>query len=172
MRNDDYWNGDVYLEEIEFVIQTDPARRADQLLAGELDVMHTSDPETIKQLREERGINRFEEDRGEEGFVMINTQAPPFDDIRARKALTLATPEAGLPRDHRAGHPRAGRQHVQRGQPYYNPEVKQEADDPEGARSWPPSTAGRSPPSARAARSRWSSSTRARARPTSCRRTR
>ena len=44
VRNDDWWNGEVYLDGIEFVVQTDAARRADQLLADDLDVMHTSDP--------------------------------------------------------------------------------------------------------------------------------
>jgi peptide/nickel transport system substrate-binding protein len=136
VRNEDYWNKDVevYLDEIEFVIQTDPARRADQLVSGELDVMHTSDPETIERLRNESGVNTFEESRGEEGFVMINSQQPPFDDIRARKALTLATPKQDYLELIGQGVLKSAESMFNSDQPYYNPDVKQEADDPEGAR--------------------------------------
>ena len=105
----------VHLDAIEFVIQTDPARRADQLIGGELDVMHTSDPETIQQLRDEPGLNTFEDDRGEEGFVMINSQAPPFDDIRVAQGADAGDSEAGLSGAHRPGRPQVGREHVQLG---------------------------------------------------------
>jgi peptide/nickel transport system substrate-binding protein len=134
VRNDDYWNGPVYLDGIEFVIQTDPARRADQLLAGELDVMHTSDPQTVAQLRDQTGINRFENDTGEEGFVMINTQAPPFDDVRVRKALALATPKKDYLEIIGQGILTPADSMFTKDSEYYNDEVKQETDDPEGAR--------------------------------------
>jgi len=134
VRNDQYWNGPVYLDAIEFVIQADPARRADQLLAGALDVMHTSDPQTIAQLRGQKGINHFENAKGEEGFVMINTQSPPFDDIRVRKALTLATPKKNYLEiiDQHIFEPADSM--FSKDSKYYNDRVKQEADDPEGAK--------------------------------------
>ena len=37
-------------------------------------------------------IQNIIDDSGEESFAMINSAVPPFDDIRAREALTLATP--------------------------------------------------------------------------------
>jgi ABC-type transport system substrate-binding protein len=130
VRNDDWWNGEVYLDAIEFVVQTDAARRADQLLAGELDALHTSDPATIALLREEPDLTRIEDNLGEESFVMINTQAPPFDDVRVRQALALATPKEdylevigqgiGTPADS-IFHPDLK---------WHNPDVKQEADQP------------------------------------------
>ena len=134
VRNDEYWNGPVYLDAIEYVIQTDPARRADQLLAGELDIMHSSDPQTIAALREEQGINRYEDDKGEEGFIMINTQAPPFDDIRARKALALATPKQDYLEIIGQGILTPADSMFIKDSPYYNDQVKQESDDPEGAK--------------------------------------
>jgi peptide/nickel transport system substrate-binding protein len=134
VRNDEYWNGPVYLDGIEFVIQTDPARRADQLLAGALDVMHTSDPQTIKQLRAQKGINHFENAKGEEGFVMINTQSPPFDDIRVRKALTLATPKKDYLQIIGQGILTEAYSMFTTDSKYYNDKVKQEADDPAGAK--------------------------------------
>jgi len=134
VRNDDYWNGPVYLDGIEFVIQTDSARRAAQLLAGERDAMHTSAPHTVKQLRGEKGINRFENSTGEEGFVMINSQSPPFDDIRVRKALTLATPKKDYLEIIGQGILTPADSMFIKQSKYNNPNVKQEADDPEGAK--------------------------------------
>ncbi|MDQ1520411.1 MAG: peptide/nickel transport system substrate-binding protein [Actinomycetota bacterium] len=133
VRNDSWWGGKVPLDGIEFVVQTDSARRADQLLAGDLDVMHTSDPQTIKLLRGEKNIQKFEENKGEESFVMMNTQSAPFDDIRVRKALTLSTPkrkyldvigEGILTPADSMFHPDLK---------WYNPAVKQQADDPTAA---------------------------------------
>jgi len=133
VRNDDYWRGDVKPDAIEFVIQTDPARRADQLLAGELDMMHTSDPGTIKLLRGE-GVQRIEQDTAEEGFALINTQAAPFDDIRARKALALATPRKNYLRIIGQGVVTPANSMFHPSLPFSNPKVKQEADKPAAAK--------------------------------------
>jgi peptide/nickel transport system substrate-binding protein len=132
VRNDDYWRGKVQLDAIEFVVQTDPARRADQLLAGDLDIMHTSDPGTIKLLRGE-DVQRIEQDTAEEGFALINTQKPPFDDVRARKALALATPEKNYLRIIGQGVVRRANSMFHPSLPFSNPKVKQEADQPAAA---------------------------------------
>lgn len=134
VRNDDWWGGEVYLDGIEFVIQTDPARRADQLLAGDLDVLHTSTPSAINLLRGESGIALDEEELGEESFAMINTQATPFDDVRVRKALTLATPKQKYLEVIGEGILTPADSMFHPDLPWHNPDVRQEADDPDGAK--------------------------------------
>ncbi len=129
-RNDDWWNGEVYLDGIEFVVQTDPARRADQLLGGELDVMHTSDPATVALLRGESDLTRIEDNTGEEGFVMINTQAAPFDDVRVRRALALATPKEDYLEVIGQGTSEPANSMFHPDLKWHNPDVKQEADKP------------------------------------------
>ena len=42
---------------------------------------------SIFDLRNDDALQNLLDDSGEESFVMINAEAPPFDDIRARQAL-------------------------------------------------------------------------------------
>lgn len=133
LRNDNYWQGKVKLKGIEFVIQPDSARRADQLLSGAIDVMHTSDPSTIKLLEGE-DVQRFTQDTGEEAFLMLNTQQAPFDDIRARKALALATPRQKYLKILGQGVVKRADSMFHPSLPFNNPKVKQVADKPAQAK--------------------------------------
>ena len=44
VRNDSWWNGDVYLDAVEFYPVPDSATRVDQMDGGELDALQTTDP--------------------------------------------------------------------------------------------------------------------------------
>ncbi len=133
VRNDDWWNGEVYLDAVEFIIQTDGARRADQLIAGDLDVMHTSDPKAIELLRGEDNLTLDEDERGEEGLVMINSASPPFDDVRVRRALALATPKQDFLEVYGVGITTPADSMFHPDLPYHDPSIEQEADQPEAA---------------------------------------
>ena len=94
VRNPDYWAAgtvDVYLDRIEVYPITDSAIAASRLVAGELDMMITDNPDAIAVLREAEEVRTVENLRSGEHFAMLNTSKPPFDDIRARQALTFAT---------------------------------------------------------------------------------
>lgn len=97
--NENYWNEDAapILDRIELI--TDQAgsdtQRVDGLLAGDLDMTHNTDAESILRLREEGdAITRIEDQSGEEFFMVLNAQVAPFDDVRVREAATLAFPQA------------------------------------------------------------------------------
>lgn len=134
-RNPDWWNGDVYLDEIEYVVQTDSGRRADQLRAGELDVLHTTSFSVIKTLRDDPDITTVEDDTGEEGFVMINTEAEPFDDVRVREALALATPKENYLEIITEGIGTPANSMFHPDLKWNNPDVKQQADQPKKAKA-------------------------------------
>jgi peptide/nickel transport system substrate-binding protein len=92
VRNDDYWrDGYPYLDRITFRIVTDPQTRAAALEAGDLDVIHTTRAADIADFRDDPDVKSYEDTEGEEGFILLNTAAEPFDDPRAREALALAT---------------------------------------------------------------------------------
>ncbi len=94
VRNPDYWAAntiDVYLDRIEVYPITDSAIAASRLVAGELDMMITDNPDAIAVLREATEVRTVENLRSGEHFAMLNTSKPPFDDIRARQALTFLT---------------------------------------------------------------------------------
>ena len=133
VRNDSWWSGEVYLDAVEFFPIPDSDARTDLLFGDELEAMHTTDQASTLDVRDDEDFRRVESDAGEESFAMMNSSTPPFDDIRARQALTLATPVdlyndlIGL------GVNRPAEQMFIPESPFYNPDVVQEHDDPEGA---------------------------------------
>jgi ABC-type transport system substrate-binding protein len=95
-RYDDYWReGLPYLDEVEFQTVIEPQNREDNIISGTLDMVMESNPTSIAEFRGDAAAGKVQivEDRGEgeEGFVMLNVTAAPFDDVRARQALALAT---------------------------------------------------------------------------------
>jgi peptide/nickel transport system substrate-binding protein len=133
VRNDNWWNGDVYLDAVEFFPVPDSDNRVDLLFAGEVDALHTTNPASILDVREDDSIQRIESDASEEYFMMMNSSVPPFDDIRARQSLTFASPIdlyldlIGL------GVLRPADQIFIPESPFYNPDVVQEHDDIDAA---------------------------------------
>ena len=98
---DGYWRTDEdgtqlpYLDGVEFRPFPDNLGRGNALLGGEVNMLHTSNPDTVAKFREEAASGNVQmvEDRGEgeEGFVMLNTESAPLDDVRVREAIALAT---------------------------------------------------------------------------------
>ena len=133
VRNDDWWNGEVFLDAVEFFPVTDPDDRVDLLFGGDIDALHTTNQASILDVRDDESFQRVESDASEESFAMMNSAAPPFDDIRARQALTLATP-VDLYNDLIAlGVNRPAEQMFIPESQFYNPDVVQEHDDPDAA---------------------------------------
>ncbi len=97
VKNPNYWRGpeNIYLDKIEFHVITDTAIAAERLSVGDLDVLVTSNPDAILTLREADNVVTIENLRSGENDIMLNTRLAPFDDIRARQALTFATNREG-----------------------------------------------------------------------------
>lgn len=131
VRNETWWNGDVYLDAVEFVTVTDPDTRNDLLLQGEIQALQTTNAASVDDLRNEEGLSNLIDDSGDETFVMLNTTAIPFDDIRARQALTFATPRQNYIDLIGLGLQQSADQMFTPSSPYFNPAVQQEADQPE-----------------------------------------
>ena len=99
-KNPDYWATDAegnqlpYLDEIEFRPIVEVAQRLNALQSGEINAMHTSDADTIDQIRglaDSGDVTAVESDQfGEVSYIMLNESKPPFDNIKARQALACA----------------------------------------------------------------------------------
>ncbi len=135
VRNDNWWNGEVYLDAVEFLPVPDPDSRTELLFGGELDALQTTNQASVLDLTEDGSIQNVLNDASEESFAMMNTASAPFDDIRARKALTLATPVDLYNELIALGVNRPAEQMFTPDSPFYNPDVVQEHDDIEGAQA-------------------------------------
>jgi len=130
-RNEAWWNGSAYLDAIEFLPVTDPATRTSLLLEGELDGLATTDVESILRMVDDGNIENYLDDSGEESFALINSAKAPFDDIRARQAITHATPRENYNLLINLGETRTADQVFTPESPYYNPDIVQLTDRPD-----------------------------------------
>ncbi|MDP6648633.1 MAG: ABC transporter substrate-binding protein, partial [Acidimicrobiales bacterium] len=131
VRNPDYWGDTAYLDAVEFYIYTDGELAAGAMAAGDIDVMGTSNTNAILTLRALDGVVLYETDDYEESFAMANSGRPPFDDIRARKALAYSFARDDYVEFIGAGVLRAADQASTPESPFYNPDVVQEHDTPD-----------------------------------------
>ena len=138
VRNPDYWAADItdiYLDRIEVYSITDTVIAAERLAAGDIDLMVTTNADAILTLRDssDQGVRTIENLRSSEDFAMMNTQLPPFDDIRARQALTFATDrDAYLALIQQGTSPPADSM-FHPDLIWHNPDVKQETNMPDRA---------------------------------------
>jgi peptide/nickel transport system substrate-binding protein len=133
VRNDDWWGGEVFLDAIEFLPITNAADRNDQLFKGDIQGLHTDDQAAVLELLDDDNVQNITTASNESEFFMINSSVPPFDDIRARQALTLAAPIANYRTLIGLGVAPDANQMFNPDSPYYNPAVVQEGDMPDEA---------------------------------------
>ncbi len=96
VKNPNYWQkGLPYLDSVEFRPIIETQSRENSLLSGTIDMFHSSDPQTIVDLKGNSKVRTIT-DAGvageqEEHFIMLNTGKPPLDDPTLRQALAYAT---------------------------------------------------------------------------------
>jgi ABC-type transport system substrate-binding protein len=101
VKNPSYWRKDKngtqlpYLDGVTFKPLPENSQRTAAFDSGQIQMFHTDDGPTIEKERAaaQAGNLQVVEDHGEteEGFVMLNTSAPPFDKLSARQAVAYAT---------------------------------------------------------------------------------
>jgi len=96
VRNPSYWRSSLpYLDSITYRPIVDSQQRADALLAGNIDIMHTDLPSSIVQFRSNNSFGYLDDSAHVVGepdmnFIMLNVQAAPFNDLRVRQAMAMA----------------------------------------------------------------------------------
>ncbi|MEZ5143189.1 MAG: ABC transporter substrate-binding protein [Acidimicrobiales bacterium] len=90
-RNPSYWRkGLPRLDAIDFRPVPDNAQRLTSLQNGDLDLINVRSAREINQLLAAPDQKLVENGAGEEEFLILNTEKPPFDSLTARKAVATA----------------------------------------------------------------------------------
>lgn len=93
---DKYWKTDdngvqlPYLDEITFIPIADSGQRLSAIEAGDVDMFQTAASDTVAQA-EEAGFNAQKISGSSSTIILMNQSKPPFDDVRARRAMALVT---------------------------------------------------------------------------------
>jgi peptide/nickel transport system substrate-binding protein len=91
VRNDGYWGQKAGVKEIDIVREPDPTSAVTALRGGKIDVMWQVPPTQIGSLQGEKGISVLKPQQISSADIWeLDTASPPFDDVRARQALSYA----------------------------------------------------------------------------------
>lgn len=91
--NKDYWQkGLPYVDRVEYNTISDPTSRENSLLAGTIDIMHSSDSINLRDLKAKSEVQYLTDQGNNTGqpsmnMTMVNTAAPVVSDLRIRQAL-------------------------------------------------------------------------------------
>ena len=88
--NPDYWDGKQPLDDLVFAITIDSAVRMQKLQAGECQIAPYPNPADLAGLKPDPNLTVMEQPGLNVGYLAYNTQQPPFDDVKVRKALNMA----------------------------------------------------------------------------------
>jgi ABC-type transport system substrate-binding protein len=91
-KNDQYWNGAPYIATLIFRAIPDNNTRLQEMMAGNLHVMDNPDTHHINALKDKlKGKIKFAKMAGfNVGYLAMNQEKKPFNDVRIRKAISHA----------------------------------------------------------------------------------
>ncbi|GAA2734891.1 ABC transporter substrate-binding protein [Streptomyces nogalater] len=134
-RNEDYWDGAPYLDEVEFVVANEESARINALLGGQVEYAHELNPATA---RAHEGKGRIEIVRLRNSVMQsfaMKTDRPPFDDKRVREAFFLMADRRELVDGALSGTGEIGNDLFGKGYEYYAANLPQREQDLDRAKA-------------------------------------
>ncbi|MFE9396533.1 ABC transporter substrate-binding protein [Streptomyces flavidovirens] len=134
-RNEDYWDGAPYLDELEFVVANEESARINALLGGQVEYAHELNPTTARA-HEDQGQVRIVRLRNSamQSFAM-KTDRKPFDDKRVREAFFLIADRKELVDGALSGAGEIGNDLFGKGYEYYADSLPQREQDIDRAKA-------------------------------------
>ena len=88
--NVNYFRGKQPIDRLVFSITPDQATREARLEAGECDVIPYPNPADIAKLKANPDLQVLEQEGLNVGYLAMNVQKPPFDNVKVRQAINMA----------------------------------------------------------------------------------
>ncbi len=132
--NRDYWGGSPALERIVFKVVPDPSSRLLELKRGSGDFLKGMAPDQRQAVTSDRGLVLVTKPCSCIGYVAINDQKKPYDNVLVRRALNYAIDRQAIMRTIEGGLGVVADSMLPPWMPGYNPSVPREPYDPAKAR--------------------------------------
>jgi dipeptide transport system substrate-binding protein len=88
--NVNYFRGKQPIDRLVFSITPDQATREARLEAGECDVIPYPNPANVAKLKANPDLQVLEQEGLNIGYLAMNVQKPPFDNVKVRQAINMA----------------------------------------------------------------------------------
>jgi len=129
-----YWGGKAKIDDLVFSITPDAAVRWAKLQKGECHVMPYPNPADLDAMRKDPKVQVLEQAGLNVGYLAFNTQKKPFDDVRVRKAISMAINKKAIIDGVYLSTGVAAKNPIPPSMWSYNDAIKDDPYDPEGAK--------------------------------------
>src|SRR6478735_4461854 len=129
-----FWGGKAKIDDLVFAITPDASVRWAKLQKGECHVMPYPNPADLDAIRKDPHVTVLEQPGLNVGYLAYNVTKKPFDDVRVRKAVSMAINKKAILDGVFLGTGVAAKNPLPPSMSAYNNAIKDDVYDPEGAK--------------------------------------
>jgi dipeptide transport system substrate-binding protein len=130
----EYYAGKAKIDDLVFSITPDASVRWAKLQKGECHVMPYPNPADLDAIRKDANVQVLEQAGLNVGYLAFNTTKKPFDDVRVRRAISMAINKKAIIDGVYLGTGVAAKNPIPPSMWSYNDSIKDDVFDPEGAK--------------------------------------
>jgi len=132
--NKDYWGGRPFLDKLILKVIPNNSVRAAELKTGSIHIMDFPNPEEVADLEKDPNIKLVKQEGLNIGYLAMNTQKKPFDNVLVRKAINMAINKQAIVDAVYAGFGKAAKNPIPPTMWSYNDEIEPYEYNPEKAK--------------------------------------